>query len=611
MPLQLPLPLALGLDAEGLAPDEVVIKGPDDWVAVTDTRNYILGDPALDWLDLYGAEHGFVKDSQRPGYDARLDFGRFIMEQGRRFETAVIELVRATNAVVQIAHGASLSVRAAETWAAMCEERPIIYQGVLLDEQARISGIPDLLVRSDVLARLFPSTLSSAEVTIPAAAIQHAHWHYRVIDIKFRTLGLLASGELNNDESAEAYKVQLHLYNKSLGRLQGYEPPTAYLLGRGWTHKGQRGSSCMERLAPVTHSGTLAKGWSTAEAAQEAIAWVRRLRDEGKTWAVLPTPTIPELYPNAKNTNAGNWGHAKKEIAATLEDVTMLWNVGEAARRKAHAVGVLRWTDARVTPDLLEISGEKKAGTLIRILEVNGPNAGQPVWPAQVQANRLEWHTGPPLEFYVDFETVSDLADDFALMPDKHGQPLIFMIGCGHVENGAWRFFSFTVDALSDPEEERIIDAWLGHMESVRRRLVPVTDRPRIIHWSHAEVSTLHTAYNSARERHAREDWADLPWYDFLVKVMREEPVVVKGALAFGLKTVAKAMRSHGFINTEWQDGPSDGLGAMVGAWSVQDEASRLRKPLSSVPLMQEIAAYNEVDCKVMQEIIAHLRSHH
>jgi hypothetical protein len=41
----------------------------------------------------------------------------------------------------------------------------------------------------------------------------------------------------------------------------------------------------------------------------------------------------------------------------------------------------------------------------------------------------------------------------------------------------------------------------------------------------------------------------------------------VTGAFGFGLKAIARAMAAQGLIETTWEDGPADGLGAMVGAW--------------------------------------------
>lgn len=51
-------------------------------VGATDTRNWVLGDPLLDWLHLFGADHGFEKDTDLPGYDVKTNFAEFLFRQG-------------------------------------------------------------------------------------------------------------------------------------------------------------------------------------------------------------------------------------------------------------------------------------------------------------------------------------------------------------------------------------------------------------------------------------------------------------------------------------------------------------------------------------------------
>ena len=248
---------------------------------------------------------------------------------------------------------------------------------------------------------------------------------------------------------------------------------------------------------------------------------------------------------------------------------------------------------------------------LDKLLVVNRGN-GSPVLPSHIGTDESTWRRMPKVEFYVDFEYCSDLNDDFSQLPEKGGQPLIFMIGCGHIEKGKWQFKSFTVNSLSPAEEIRIIREWAKHMATVRDRLDPACDKPRIIHWSAAEVTVLENSHSSAKARHGEDaDWPQLGWYDFLQNVMRQEPVVVRGALGFGLKAVANALNTHGLIETDWADSPMDGLGAMVGAWWCDEEARGLSVPLTSLSLMDEIARYNEVDCKVMLEIVRYLRANH
>ena len=83
------------------------------------------------------------------------------------------------------------------------------------------------------------------------------------------------------------------------------------------------------------------------------------------------------------------------------------------------------------------------------------------------------------MEFYVDFETVSSLDDDFSRIPERGGQELIFMIGCGHIEDGEWRYVCFVTDDLTEPEEARAIDGWVAHMHAVRDRLAVLSTHLR------------------------------------------------------------------------------------------------------------------------------------
>jgi len=473
-----------------------------------------------------------------------------------------------------------------------------------------------LLIRSDELNPLFPSVLTKEEATQTAGDLKGARWHYRVVDIKFTTLDLLAGGELGNDDSGRANKAQLFVYNRALGRIQGYLPPVSYLLGRSWKQirKGvtYRGAGCMELLAPVTQNSTLRKGTSLVEGVSQATSWIRRVRREGNKWSLLPEPTVPELRPNMKNREDAPWSQAKRKIAEELEDLTLLWQVGVDKRQDANAIGICRWRDPKCTATSIGITSEKRQPTLHAILTINQSNVGNPIAPSRITATREVWSVEPALEFYVDFETVNDLNDDFSLIPKRGGLPMIFMIGCGHMESGAWQFQCFTADALTESCEATIINKWLDHMKQVRERVAPRAE-PFVIHWSQAETSSLVDAYNAAVKRHPEreKDWKEPRWFDFLTEVIKAEPVVVRGALAFGLKAIAQAMHKLGLIETKWESGPTDGLGAMVGALWCADQATKTGLSLSQIDLMRGIQEYNEVDCKVMMEIVRYLRQNH
>ena len=546
------------------AGEDVAPRSPEDWnewVSATKLRGHLLKSTLGDWLDLYGEANGFVRDDRRQDYDERLDFFRFVAEQGVAFEEAVAAYLADRGDLVRI--GASGlesqdSDKARETLAGLADGCEIVHQGILWNPANRTYGAPDFLIRSDVFDRLFPDHLELEEAERAAPGLDRP-WHYLVVDAKFTKLHL-GKGRKNvlaHGSSTPAYKGQLFVYNAALGRLQGYTPPNAFLLGRGYEHKYtrkkqkfvRRSDIAVERLGPVSMDDDL------REKTTEAAEWIRRLRREGRAWSPLPEPSVPELEP--PRSPSAPWGDAIRTIA----------------RRRREPIH----------PD----------------------RPGPAVQPERVTVEEELWRERPPLEFFVDFETVNDLNDDFSGFPQAGGQAMIFMIGCSHVDEGEWRFRCFIADRLDPESEARIVEAWLAHMDELSQRL-GVGD-PRIFHWADAERAW----YESARKRHPDGEWPDLNLFDLHKRVFRAERVFVCGAHDLGLKSVAKALHAEGLIETSWGDSKVDGQGTMVGAWRCDAEAGQKGVCLIDTGLMAEIQEYNEVDCRVMQEILYYLRTNH
>lgn len=623
-PDQLPLGLGIGHPARGL--DAIVTRddgGIDDpyteghwadWVAAGATRQWCRRNELIDWLDLQGIERGFIPDPMRAGYDERFDFQRWVAERGRLFEEAVLDHLGSQLTLTRI--GGELtdarSLQAAEeTWRAMARGDGAIAQGVLRDPQTRMYGKVDLLVRSDLLQRLCADAFGSEDdPAAPAPALDGAPWHYRVVDVKFTTLELLKDGTISTATELPTC-AQLWAYNSALGRLQGLVPPFAYVVGRGWRQGKERGDVCWERLGRVARDGFIkGRDLTVADAVALAARWIRRVRAEGGGWAVLPRPSVPELWPNMREAGDGIWHAAKVEIARELGEITLLRTVNVGHRATAHAAGITRWDDPRVSAAALGFNATREAEILDAILQVH--RDGPPIHPKRIGADDGRWRERAPLELYVDFETVNDLDDDFRTFPRRGGRPLIFQIGCGRFDDGVWTFQQFTARDLTVEAEGGMIDEWIAHIERLAREagLESASDA-RLVHWSAAETVMLDAAYNSARERHPERSWPDLGWYDVLRNVVQAEPVVIRGSMGFGLKAVARAFHQHGLISTEWGDGLADGTGAMAGAWLSAKVARRAGVRLADVPLMREIDRYNEIDCRVMAEVLDHLRREH
>ncbi len=581
------------------------------WVRADLTRNHVLGDPLVDWLDRYGEARGYVADHRRPGYDLRTDFADFVSRKGSAFKAGVLRLLAEREDVLRIGtntHDALSHDKAQATVNALRAGAPIIAQGVLWNPENRTYGMADFLVRSDVLARLFPGALAHDEVNLGMPALESERGHYRVVMVKFHTLELLPDGSSSGDARSLPNLVEAWLCNEALGRICGYTPCAAYLLGRSWHCGETRGTGCLERLARVDHDRLLPRrGATIGQIAEAATAWVRRLRLEGQSWEVLPTPSVPELYPHARNTEDSPWRAAKAEIAAQLRELTLLPRMNPTRRAAALEAGITAWDDARASASAFGLGAG--AGLCDAVLAANRLPVPS-VLPTRIVRADPSWRSRATAEFYVDFETTSSLDDDFTDLPAIGGQPLVFQIGCGHWENDEWRFAQWTAKRLTPEDEGAVIDAWVNHMTAVAAASGTTLAASRVVHWSAAEPVNLETAYNSARSRHPEATWPlRLPWFDFLSVVVRAEPVTVTGAFNFGLKSIAKAMHAAGLIDTTWSEGPTDGMRAMVGAWWCDADAERLGATMPDLDLMRDIAGYNEVDCRVMAEVVSWLRT--
>jgi hypothetical protein len=610
-----------------------------DWVSPGRTRNWMNEDPLLDWLHLHGRGKGYVPDTDEPGFDERTDFLTFVLAQGLAFEAGVMRCLadelgrRGIAAPVTIGTEAAHSRSAAHAQAtieAMREATPVIAQAVLWDPDERLYGVADLLVRSDVLAMLFPDDLPLEAARGPgrgAPGIGLDDRHYRVVDIKYKGLELGRDGAAGSE--IKAYTAQVWLYNRMLGRLTGFTPPAAFLLGRSWTQgsgaRARRGESCLERLARVDDDRVLGRDGTDVPLgtlAREAVAWIRRVRTEGAGWDALPVPSVPELRPNLRHTRDQPWHRAKRRIAEVLEDLTILPRVSPSARDRALALGITTWRDPRITPEALGIPGDAYRAQFRRVLEANQAPAPLVLPVAPLHGVDDLWRRPAPFECYADFETVNNLGDDFARLPVAGGQPLIFQVGCGHwglprdgeapgpgPGGSHWRFSQWTADRLDVASERDVLEAWIAHLAERARGAGVAVEDGRVFHWSAAEPVNLSSAYHNARDRHPDVAWpAEPPWYDLLTRVARAAPLGVTGAFGFGLKAIARGLHAQGHVRTVWGDGPADGMGAMVGAWWCDAEARRTGGSMRALELMDEICAYNEVDCRTMAEVLDWLR---
>ena len=85
---------------------------------------------------------------------------------------------------------------------------------------------------------------------------------------------------------------------------------------------------------------------------------------------------------------------------------------------------------------------------------------------------------------------------------------------------------------------------------------------------------------------------------------MKNTPITIKGCFGFGLKKIVEHMKRHEMIDTKLEAECQNGMMAMIKAWNCYKNFSQ---PDES-PVMNDIAKYNEFDCKSMYDILTFLR---
>ena len=581
-------------------------------ISASSTRNYFLNDPIIDWLKEYNIKS--INDLPSINYNTKSNiqniseapFTKFIMEQGCLFEEKVIELIKQKHNVVQVAESyQSQNIKLFEkTIKLMKSGVDIIYQGILHDYDNETYGAPDLMIRNDYLNKFIGYDIYNETFGSPKL---NTKWHYVIIDIKHSQINLnIDKIHISNCDSIPAYKGQLLIYTNALNSIQGSCVKKAFILGKKYSYCIKKNThyinNFMNKLGTIDYDG-FDKEYNNKLI--KAIEWIHSVRNDGHNWNLLPLPTKEELYPNMKNDKDGVYGKIKKSLSDEIYEITSIYYCGIKNRKKAFVNGIFRWNDKKCTSKSLGFNEGKIATRIDAILNINRQNKNI-ILPKIIKYDEIQWRSRNKneMEFYLDYETINS---NFGIInvDNLHNvttdSNIIFMIGVGYEKNKKWEFESFIANNNTIDGEKEILDSfWIFINKKLKdcKKSVPI-----FVHWSPAEKIT----YNKSMERHLcypQKKMIDL------YQVFINEPIVIKGALNYSLKSIAKALFESSLIKTIWDTSSScaNGLNAMLLAYQVYNNKD-LNPCKDSI--MKEIGKYNEIDCKCLWEIIMYLRKNH
>lgn len=597
-----------------------------NWISASKTRNYSLDDPLIDYLEYnmiyepddltknkkrkYGEISGnrstVASTSENP-----TTFLSTIFSNGNEFEKKIVDKLKTDypndfitiidtsvfdNSTHQKIRDPSYFYKTVNT---INSKKGIIYQGVFHDIELKCYGLPDLIVIGSILNQLCNNKLNL-----------NPNLHY-IVDIKSSNLHLASkSDNILNSSNVKPFKTQIAIYHNILSKIQKNDTKTAFILSSGWTRKQKNisysSSNPFDRLGTIDFEN-YDKNYMTD--ALEAIEWNQLIRNpESSSNLNCLEPNNINLYPNMSNNNDDNFKKIKRYLANKNDEITNIWMCGPKNRALAITNGITKWSDLRLNSKIMNING--RTGEIIDLmLKFNRNELGDSlIYPTTIKSVYNEWYNGDKLAFYIDFETVNcsifeskDIVYDLNRDRDREND-MIFMIGIGHSVMNQWVYKCLIVESLSDDHQKDLIHQMLNYIKEIQDRYNDHTD-VNLYHWSNFEPCVLNKLCNKYDIEKPSYRWTDI------LKLFQSEPILIKGALNFSLKTVGRMMYEHKLIDIYWSESNcKNGLDAMYQAYQIYAKQKNREGPIHDNQQMKIIEDYNLIDCKIMWAILNRLR---
>lgn len=577
---------------------------PKSWIPISKTRNFSLNDPLLDYLNIYDVKNIYKKPKKKKIYIGKNkykkknktinSFLKFLLDEGIKFEEIIYSKLQTifSNNIIKIcdSYEARNIIHFQNTLKELNKGTKIIYQGVLYDYEKKIFGVPDLIVRTDILNDFFTNfTLSRSNQIIKAPLLDINKYHYCIIDIKNSMLHFNIDGRtVRNNNNIKPFKTQLYLYNEILGKIQGYTHNEIYLLGNGWQLTKQINKQNIKCYChdPFDKPGIIDINNFDKQykfISQDAIDWLKNLNKNGYRWKVFP-PSNKYLYPNMNNTLDTTHKKIKHKLSNEIGEITQIWNCSIENRCTAFNNNIYSWKNNECNSTLLGIKG-KRGKIIDEMISFHKSNDIYSYKEPIVNLN--DWQNNNKLAFFVDFETINSKLNN---------QNIVFMVGLGWIENNKWIYKDYTVSQLNDYQEKQIYQQFINQIKKLTKNF---TKDYNIYHWSPIEknyYNNFHKKYNNI--------YPELNWCD-LLNVFRDSQFFIKDCFNYSLKSIVYSLNKYKYIDTKWNN-LDNGLDAMFLAWQEYKKNDLIS--INDNRVIKKVIDYNEIDCKVLYDILLFLK---
>jgi len=221
------------------------------------------------------------------------------------------------------------------------------------------------------------------------------------------------------------------------------------------------------------------------------------------------------------------------------------------------------------------------------------------------------------LSFFIDFETINK---ELVMGSLNSCKEFISIIGIGYSINNIWHYEKLYAINLDESVQISLIKDFFNIIIKISKKYNYNYSEVKLYHWSPYEKIILNKLCN-----YFNLELLIFNWFD-LADLFKIEPIIIKGALNFSLKTIGKAMYKNNMIDVIWDNNDcSNGTDAIVSAYEIYkssesiynmdkkeintEENIYLTETNDTIKKLNKLIHYNEIDCKIMWSILNYLQS--
>ena len=431
--------------------------------------NYIYNDPIVLWLELFGKDYGYQKDKD--------GFQKFFSEKRRIFKKKIFNYINSLlekrnvdediiekekksyyqNEVLSedefnsleenkkpifyqvMEIGANISHSAQiRTIKAIKADYPIISNGVFFDDKTRMYGKFDLMVKGEYISKLFHKLEPEIELMLKNKNNKNK---YYFIDITYRKINLCFDNwTLRYEQFLDTIKSKYHslryiFSNYFKGDLKNKNKigNKCFIIGKQYSCVKMVNkekiinceNNCFARGICIDYNKELITN------VELGFHLINKLRNIPKDERHPENNPFLGFRPNMKRKTM-NWESAKKEIAVTQGEISILWKVPQTDRDYSWKNSKYSIYDKDFNISYLPNSSKSKSSKIIsRMISINRLETdsliriyNKPVLLPKDPTTGKDIY----IPIYVDFETMPDVYDDFKSFPECRGPSLYFYV---------------------------------------------------------------------------------------------------------------------------------------------------------------------------------------